>query len=63
MCIRDRGNVDTEMSHDIIQLLSEINDMGTTLLVVTHEHELVRQFNKRLIVIYHGRVKSDTKNP
>ena len=55
------GNVDPEMSHDIIQLLSEINDMGTTVLVVTHEHELVRQFNKR--VIDHGRVKSDTKNP
>lgn len=57
------GNVDPEMSHDIIQLLSEINDMGTTVLVVTHEHELVRQFNKRVIVIDHGRVKSDTKNP
>lgn len=56
------GNVDPEMSHDIIQLLSEINDMGTTVLVVTHEHELVRQFNKRVIVIDHGRVKSDTKN-
>lgn len=57
------GNVDPEMSHDIIQLLSEINDMGTTVLVVTHEHELVRQFNKRVIVIDHGRVKSDTKIP
>lgn len=57
------GNVDPEMSHDIIQLLSEINDMGTTVLVVTHEHDLVRQFNKRVIVIDHGRVKSDTKNP
>ena len=51
------------MSHDIIQLLSEINEMGTTVLVVTHEHDLVRQFNKRVIVIDHGRVKSDTKNP
>ena len=57
------GNVDPEMSHDIIQLLSEINEMGTTVLVVTHEHDLVRQFNKRVIVIDHGRVKSDTKNP
>lgn len=57
------GNVDPEMSHDIIQLLSAINEMGTTVLVVTHEHDLVRQFNKRVIVIDKGRVKSDTKNP
>lgn len=56
------GNVDPEMSHEIIELLNEINSMGTTVIVVTHEHDLVREFNKRVIVIDHGRIKSDTKN-
>ncbi len=53
------GNVDPEMSHEIIELLTEINAKGTTIIVVTHEHELVREFGKRVVVIDHGRVKSD----
>lgn len=54
------GNVDPELSHEIIQLLNEINSQGTTVLVVTHEHDLVREFNKRVIVIDNGQIKSDT---
>ncbi len=54
------GNVDPEMSHEIIELLTEINAKGTTVIVVTHEHELVREFGKRVVVIDHGRIKSDT---
>ena len=49
------------MSFEIIELLSEINAQGTTILVVTHEHDLVRHFNKRVIEIEKGRVISDTK--
>lgn len=56
------GNVDPEMSHEIIELLSEINAKGTTVLVVTHEHELVREFHHRVITIDHGKVIGDTKN-
>lgn len=55
------GNVDPELSHEIIQLLSEINAMGTTVLIVTHEHELVREFNQRVITIDKGRITDDTK--
>ena len=54
------GNVDPEMSHEIIELLNEINAMGTTVLIVTHEHELVREFHQRVITIDHGRVTGDT---
>lgn len=54
------GNIDPEMSYEIIELLSEINKRGTTVLVVTHEHELVKSFNKRVITIDEGRVVSDT---
>lgn len=57
------GNIDPEMSYEIIGLLSEINAQGTTILVVTHEHDLVRRFNKRVIEIEKGKVISDTKEP
>ncbi len=56
------GNVDPEMSHEIIELLTEINAKGTTVLVVTHEHELVREFHQRVITIDRGRVISDTND-
>lgn len=56
------GNVDPEMSHEIIELLTEINAMGTTVLIVTHEHDLVREFHQRVITIDKGRVVSDTKH-
>ena len=56
------GNIDPEMSFEIIELLSESNAQGTTIIVVTHEHNLVRQFNKRVIEIEKGRVVGDTKN-
>lgn len=55
------GNVDPELSYEILELLNEINAMGTTILVVTHEHELVREFHNRVIQIDSGRVISDTK--
>ena len=54
------GNIDPELSHEIIELLTQINSMGTTVLVVTHEHELVREFNQRVITIDKGRVVSDS---
>ncbi len=54
------GNIDPELSHEIIELLTRINSMGTTVLVVTHEHELVREFNQRVITIDKGRIVSDT---
>lgn len=56
------GNIDPEMSYEIIELLSEINKRGTTVLVVTHEHELVDSFNKRVVRIEGGKVVSDTKD-
>lgn len=54
------GNIDPEMSYEIIELLNEINRQGTTILVVTHEHDLVRHFHKRVIELDHGRVIGDS---
>lgn len=54
------GNVDPEMSYEIIELLHEINKRGTTVLIVTHEHNLVHSFNSRCITIDKGVVVEDT---
>lgn len=54
------GNVDPQMSHDIVDLLTKINEKGTTVLMVTHQHELVQQFDHRVITLEGGRIVSDT---
>ena len=53
------GNIDPAMSFEIVDLLSEINKCGTTVLMVTHEHGLVERFHHRTIVIDGGRVVAD----
>ena len=45
------GNVDPAMSYEIVELLTEINRRGTTVLMVTHEHDLVKRFPRRVIEI------------
>ena len=53
------GNLDPAMSFEIMSLLQEINNLGTTLLVVTHAKDLVERFNNRTIVINDGVIVSD----
>ncbi len=53
------GNLDPARSFEIMLLLEEINNLGTTVLVVTHEKELVERFTKRVVAIDEGRVVSD----
>ncbi len=53
------GNVDPNMSYEIVELLSEINRRGTTVIMVTHEHQLVRDFGRRVIMIENGTVVAD----
>ena len=55
------GNLDPAMSLELMLLMDRINDneMGTTVLVVTHEKELVNSFSKRVIAIEDGQVISD----
>lgn len=55
------GNIDPELSYEIMELLTEINRRGTTVLVVTHDHELVKSFGRRVIQIHQGLVVSDSK--
>lgn len=53
------GNLDPQRSLEIMMLLERINELGTTVLVVTHERELVDRFGKRVVAIENGRVISD----
>ena len=53
------GNLDPARSLEIMSLLQEINNLGTTILVVTHEKDLVERFGKRVIAINEGLVISD----
>ena len=53
------GNLDQELAVDIMSLLEEINNLGTTILVVTHAKDLVERFKKRVIVLDKGLVVSD----
>ena len=53
------GNLDPARSFELMSLLEEINKLGTTVLVVTHEQELVKHFDKRVIAIDEGVVISD----
>ena len=53
------GNLDPARSLEIMMLLQEINNLGTTVLVVTHEMELVERFAKRVIAIDDGLIISD----
>lgn len=54
------GNVDPEMSYEIVDLLDRISQQGTTVVMVTHAHDLVDKFNHRKIVISDGRLVKDT---
>ena len=53
------GNLDPARSLELMLLMDRINEMGTTVLVVTHEKELVNSFSKRVVAIEDGRVTSD----
>ena len=53
------GNLDPVTAREIMELLSEINKKGTTVLVVTHNRELVNEMGKRVIQIEDGQIQQD----
>ena len=54
------GNLDPERSLELMSLLVKINQLGTTVVVVTHEKDLVNHFGKRVITIESGHVINDS---
>jgi cell division transport system ATP-binding protein len=54
------GNLDPDRSLELMSLLVKINELGTTVVVVTHEKDLVNRFGKRVITIDAGQVINDS---
>ena len=55
------GNLDPKNSLEIMKLLEEINERGTTVLVVTHNQEIVNEMKKRVVTMKKGVIVSDEK--
>jgi cell division transport system ATP-binding protein len=53
------GNLDPVLSNDIMSLFDKINALGATVVVVTHDLELVHQFDHRIVTIEEGKIVSD----
>ncbi|MBD3311780.1 MAG: cell division ATP-binding protein FtsE [Candidatus Magasanikbacteria bacterium] len=56
------GNLDTINTQDIINILKKINEFGTTILLVTHDREIVNQLKKRVITLDNGKIISDVRH-
>ena len=59
LCDEPTGNLDPKTSWDIMKLLEQINEEGTTVVVVTHNHEIVDAMQKRVITMRNGLIISD----
>jgi cell division transport system ATP-binding protein len=55
------GNLDPELSSEIMELFAQFNQVGVTLLIATHDIDLIQRFDKRIIQLRHGRVAGDTE--
>lgn len=61
ICDEPTGNLDDSTSMEIMEVLDQINKMGTTIIMVTHDIEIVKRMNKRVILLDSGRVLKDYK--
>ncbi len=59
LCDEPTGNLDPDTSWEIMKVLEEINNLGTTVIMATHDKEMVNRMQKRVIVIEEGRLKKD----
>ena len=62
LCDEPTGNLDPKTSWEIMRLLEQINERGTTLLVVTHNKEIVNAMQKRVVTLNRGVIISDEEN-
>jgi len=59
LCDEPTGNLDPKNSWEIMKLLEQINKRGTTVIVVTHNREIVNEMQKRVVTLKKGVVISD----
>lgn len=53
------GNLDSINTHEVISLLKKINELGTTVVLVTHNREVVNSLRRRVITLHHGQISAD----
>ena len=53
------GNIDPRMSQELVDLFMRLNESGATVVMVTHAHDLVRHYNKRIVILQDGVVVAD----
>jgi cell division transport system ATP-binding protein len=56
------GNLDPVNTHEIVQILKKINDLGTTVILTTHNRGVIESINKRVITMENGKIIRDTKH-
>ena len=56
------GNLDPASAHEVIQILKKINELGTTVLLTTHNRDIVDGLGKRVITLEHGAIIRDEQN-
>lgn len=61
ICDEPTGNLDERTSMEIMKVLEEINKLGTTIIMVTHDTEIVNKLKKRVYLLDSGRVVKDYK--
>ena len=59
ICDEPTGNLDPDTSMEIMQVLEQINNMGTTIIMATHDRDIVNRMKKRVIVINEGKLVKD----
>ena len=62
LCDEPTGNLDPETSWEIMKVLEEINNMGTTIIMATHDRDIVDRMKKRVVILDHGRLARDIEN-
>ena len=59
ICDEPTGNLDEKTSMEIMKVLNEINRLGTTIIMVTHDRGIVRKMKKRVVLLDSGRIVKD----
>ena len=59
ICDEPTGNLDESTSFEIMKVLEEINNLGTTIIMVTHDTDIVKRMKKRVILLDTGRILKD----
>ncbi len=61
ICDEPTGNLDKDTSLEVMKVLEEVNKLGTTIIMVTHDTDIVRRLNKRVVLLDTGRILKDYK--